>query len=277
MKRIISCLIVLSALISARAFAQQPPLKIILLVFENTNYEQAITEPFLGGVIAKQGVLLTDYHAVAHPSQPNYVALVAGSALGVNSDDNVTLNARNIADLIEADSKTWRVYAEGYPGNCFLGATSGRYARKHNPLVSFVDVQNDPTRCANVTNESSFVSDFTGRQLADFSMYVPDLNDDGHDTGAKYADKWFSAKFGPLLANKQTMDGVLLIVTFDEDDDRPINHIFTAFYGPNVKSGVQLNGHYDHISLLRTIEDLMGLGTLGSGDATATPITGFLL
>jgi hypothetical protein len=274
MKKSIRLLALAICLASGRLYAQ--PQKVILVILENTNYEEAIAQPFLGGVIARQGALATDLHAVGHPSQPNYVALVAGSTLGVHNDSNVRLNARHIGDLLEAKSKSWHVYAEGYPGNCFLGATSGRYARKHNPLVSFINIQNSPDRCANVTDASSFTADFNGRRLADFTMYIPDLDDDGHDTGAKYADNWLSQTFGPLLLNKTAMQDVLLVVTFDEDDDGPTNHIFTAFYGPNVIPGTQLNGHYDHYSLLRTFEDLLGLGSLGQNDAKATPITGFL-
>jgi hypothetical protein len=38
--------------------------------------------------------------------------------------------------------------------------------------------------------------------------------------------------------------------------------------------GAVSDTRYDHYDLLRTIEALLGLGTLGRHDATASPITG---
>jgi hypothetical protein len=253
----------------------EAPEKIVLVILENTSFADAVAAPFIGGVIAKQGVLLTDYHAISHPSEPNYLALVGGSTFAITDNNNHIVQADSVADLLEANAKSWHVYAEGYPGRCFLGATRGRYALKHNPLLSFSNIQNDANRCANVTDAKNFVNDFTHRRIADFTMYIPDLDNDGHDKGVKYADNWLSKTFGPLLQNTAAMQGVMVVVTFDEGDG-PTNHVFTALYGPGVKAGMQISARYDHYSLLRTIEDIFGLGSLGKGDSMATSITGFL-
>src|SRR3989442_14338307 len=76
--------------------------KIMIVVFENTDYPHALGRPFFGK-LAKEGALLAGYYAVAHPSQPNYIALVAGDTMGVSSDRNATLDALNLADLLEAN------------------------------------------------------------------------------------------------------------------------------------------------------------------------------
>src|SRR5262249_38710208 len=115
--------LVAALLLAGAEVHADPPQKIILVILENTDYLDAVTAPFLGGVLASQGVLLTDYHAIGHPSQPNYIALVSGSTYGVTNDNNKIVNGQNIADLLEAKGKSWHVYAEGYPGPCFLGAT----------------------------------------------------------------------------------------------------------------------------------------------------------
>src|SRR5262249_29701624 len=116
--------------------------KIMVVVLENTDYDDAIEQPFLASLV-KRGLLLTHFTAVAHPSQPNYIAMVAGSSFGVRSDGNVDLDQRHIGDLLEAKGLQWKVYAEGYPGGCFLGARAGSYVRKHVPFLSFKSVQND--------------------------------------------------------------------------------------------------------------------------------------
>jgi hypothetical protein len=62
--------------------------KVMVVVLENTDYEDAIEQPFLNSLI-KRGVLLTNFTAEAHPPQPNYVASVSGSTHRVTSDANV--------------------------------------------------------------------------------------------------------------------------------------------------------------------------------------------
>jgi acid phosphatase len=108
----------------------------MVVVLENTNYEDAIEQPFSASLI-KRGELLTNFAAEAHPSQPNYIALVSGSIRGVTSDANVDLDQRHLGDLLEAKGLQWKVYAEGYPGGCYLGAHTGTYVRKHVPFLSF--------------------------------------------------------------------------------------------------------------------------------------------
>jgi phospholipase C len=269
------------ALACAAVSAQAAPSfrRVVIVMLENANYEDAVQQPFLKDFAAR-GALLTNYHAVAHPSQPNYVALTAGTHDGVFGDGNVTLDARNIADLLEAKGKTWKAYAEGYPGNCFLGSSEGTYARKHVPFLSFQDITSDASRCANVVDASSFAGDAARGTLPDYSFFVPDLNDDGHDTDVATADRWLSATFGTLLNDPSFMKGTLFVITFDEDDFflragvMVDNHIYAALAGDMVAPGATSDAAYDHYSLLRTVEDGLGLGTLGQNDAQATPIAG---
>ena len=252
-----------------------PPRKIILIIFENTSYKDAMTQPFFAN-FADHGALLTNYFAIGHPSQPNYLAMVSGSTFNVADDGEVDLNSDHLGDLLEAKGRSWHVYAEGFPGQCNLKDRVKKYARKHNPLISFVNIQNNPSRCANITDSSSFVRDFSAQHLADFSMYIPDQENDGHDTGVAFADKWFNHIFSPLLQNSSAMNGVMVVATFDEDDNTQANHVYTAFYGPDVIPGTRLDTPCNHYNLLRTIENLFALGDLGREDAKASAITGFL-
>jgi acid phosphatase len=100
------------------------------------------------------------------------------------------------------------------------------------------------------------------------------LKDDGHDTGVAFADRWFERVFGPLMKNPQFMRGMLLVVTFDESAGNADNHIYTALYGAGVEPGSASDADYDHYSVLRTIEDTLGTGTLRQKDASAHAITG---
>ncbi|MHB2027076.1 MAG: alkaline phosphatase family protein [Elusimicrobiota bacterium] len=267
----------------AAAAGKAPPRfrRVMIVVFENTDFKRALAQPFMRRLAAR-GALLTDFYAETHPSQPNYIALVSGSPHGVTGDDPVTVRAKNVADLLQARGKTWKAYAEGYPGRCFLGARAGAYARKHMPFLSFADIQDSPARCARVVPAAELSRDIARRSLPDYMLYIPDLNDDGHDTSPEYADGWMSGRLGPLIKNPEFMKGTLLVLTFDEDSrgrddrgrDRNHNRICTVLYGDMVRPGSSSNRRYDHYSLLRLAEDAWGLGRLGSGDAGADSISG---
>jgi len=245
--------------------------KVVYIVLENAGYSEAVSQEYLAQ-FAKRGALLGAFHAESHPSQPNYIAMVAGATLGVSGDRPVNLDARHIGDVLEEAGKTWKVYAQGYPGNCFLGATRGKYARKHVPFLSFKSVSTNPQRCANVTDDSGFAAALKAGALPDLSFFVPDLDNDGHDTSVDHAGRWLSAYLDPLL--KDLASDTLIVVTFDEDDGGDGNQIYTALFGAAVAPGSVSNAPYDHYSLLRTIEGALGLGSLGQGDDGAAPITG---
>jgi hypothetical protein len=68
------------------------------------------------------------------------------------------------------------------------------------------------------------------------------------------------------------MRGTLVVVTFDENAGSGDNHIYTVLVGSMVEPGTVNPAAYDHYSLLRTIEDNFGVGTLGREDARAASI-----
>lgn len=275
MTPLLSLWLALAGVSPAAARMAAPPSfkKVMIVVLENTDYKKALAQPFLAQ-LTKGGALLADYHAVTHPSQPNYVAMISGDTQGVWSDGNFDLNARHIGDLLEAKGKTWKTYAEGYPGNCFLKKRSGKYVRKHAPFLSFKNVSGDPGRCANIVEASALDADIRNQTLPDYSLYIPDMDNDGHDTGPAYADRWLSSAFKARLNDPRFMRDMLFVVTFDEDEGGGRNQVFTLLYGPGVVPGAVSSDRCDHYSLLRTIEDAFGLGTLGLKDAAASPFTG---
>ena len=104
--------------------------------------------------IAEQGIVLTNYNGITHPSQPNYIAAVAGSDFGIADDDyyDIPANVTTIFDLIENMGLTWKSYNEGIPAFGWTGFASnnGSYVRKHNPAISFDSIGLNQTRSANV-------------------------------------------------------------------------------------------------------------------------------
>ena len=242
----------------------------IFVLFENTNYEDAARQPFFKA-LNDSGAHLSKLTALTHPSQGNYIALTSGSLNGVSGDGKFDLNVDSIADLLEAKNLTWKVYAEGFPGNCFKGASSGLYARKHNPYMSYLNINSNPSRCANIVEASQFDRDAANETLPNYVFYIPNNKNSGHDTNVAYADKWYGQKFSRYVSDPNFMNNTVLISTFDENGGGGKNQIYTSIVGPTVKPGVY-GESLTLYSLLRLIELNWNLGNLGKQDATANPV-----
>ncbi|MBC7430262.1 MAG: hypothetical protein H7336_16730 [Bacteriovorax sp.] len=248
--------------------------KVVWIVFENTNYAQALAQPDFKK-LAKSGVLFTNLTAEVHPSQGNYIAMIAGSKLGVSNDNVVDLKDTHVGDLLEKANLRWKVYAENFPGKCFIGKSSGQYERKHVPFMSFLDVTQNSSRCMNVEDAIAFSDDFKKGALPEFSMYIPNMKNDGHDTGVDYAGKWLNNTFGTILSAPEKLGDVLFIVTFDESGpSSPNNQIYTVLVGSKIKAGTQNAQTIHHPALLKMIEDEFGIGNLGREDLKAPVIKG---
>lgn len=269
MKKLLLALLWIQFMIPTYAFAAHFN-KVLVIVFENTEYQKAVTQPFFFSLM-KEGAIFSNFKAATHPSQGNYVAMIAGSTFGILSDKNIDLNERHIGDLLEESHRDWKIYAEGFPGNCFSGKTSGNYARKHVPFLSFTNVTANPTRCAKVTEAKEFFSDFESGKLKDFSMFVPNLKNDGHDTGVAYGDVWFKKNFDSILHSPKFPKDLLVVVTFDEGVTLT-NQIYTLFFGAGVAKGSKSDKPNNFYTLLRTYEDELGIGSLNQNDMKARAI-----
>jgi hypothetical protein len=257
----------------------QPPLgwseikRVFIVVLENTDQPAAAAQPFFTS-LEKESAVLTNSYGITHPSQPNYIGLVSGDVQGVTTNDEVEVEAQHIGDLLKAKGKTWKAYAEDYPGNCFLDKSNAFYVKRHVPFLSFVNVAESPTECAKVVPSGELDKDVQAGTLPDYSLYIPNNLNNGHDTSVLYADQWLSQRFGPLIKNKAFMDGTLLVITFDESGGGNSNQIHTLLYGAGVKAGTTSSQCYDHYSLLASIEKIFNLGTLNKRDSFAKIIDG---
>src|SRR5260370_42315339 len=110
---------------------------------ENHAYGDIIgnpAAPFINA-LARRGAVFTRSSAVAHPSEPNYLALFSGAPQGV-SDDSCphTFRAPNLGADLAAARRSFTGYAENLPAVGSPVCVSGSYARKHVPLVNFANV-----------------------------------------------------------------------------------------------------------------------------------------
>jgi acid phosphatase len=252
------------------------------LIFENTDYSTAEANPTFQQIQnLNNNRLLTNYEAMTHPSLPNYLASIAGSFFGISDDGSPSthnLSAPTVLDLLESKGLTWKMYAENYPGNCFTGATNGiphSYAAKHVPAIYFQSINTNPTRCANIVPATEFETDFQAGNLPDWWYYVPNLDNDAHDTSLAYAASYLQSTWLPRFTNASFTTGLAMVLTFDETaSSTGPNHVYAALIGGAVSAGAKTdNTAYNHYSLIKTVENNWNLGSLGTNDVSATPIT----
>ena len=250
---------------------------VVVVVFENHEATSIAGNPEAPtfNALARRYARLTSYDAVAHPSLPNYLALVSGSTHGITSDrTNCVFRAQSLADTLAAAGKTWKTYAEGLPYPGFTGGSSGRYAKKHDPFLYFRDVADSRARRERVVPLTRLGRDLARRRLPDFSLVIPDLCDDMHDCSVATGDAWLKAHVVPLLSSPELSGGVVFVV-FDEGttDLGGGGRIEALALGPAVQRGSRFGKATNHYGLLRTIEDAWHLPRLGLS-STATPIGG---
>src|SRR5438445_4197890 len=54
------------------------------------------------------------------------------------------------------------------------------YERKHNPFISYLDVQSNPARIANIVDFSEFATDLASGNVPDYVWISPDQCNDMH-------------------------------------------------------------------------------------------------
>ncbi len=250
---------------------------VVVVVFENHEESAIASDPAAKTfrALGRRYARLASYDAVAHPSLPNYLALVSGSTHGITSDcTGCVVHGRNLADTLAAAGKTWKTYAEDLPHAGFTGAYAGRYAKKHDPFLYFADVAGSRSRRDRVVPFTQLARDLAAGRLPDFSLLVPNLCDDMHDCPVATGDAWLEAHVAPLLRSPVLAGGVVFVV-FDEgtSDAGGGGHVEALALGPAVRPGSVFLRPTDHYGLLRTIEDAWRLPRLGQS-RTATPIGG---
>jgi hypothetical protein len=245
---------------------------VVWIVMENKRYEQIVgssTAPHINDLIAKCG-LATSFHAEAHPSLPNYVAMTSGSTQGISDDSGPSSHRLNVPSIFSQLGSGWRSLEESMPANCAL-SDSGLYAVRHNPAAYYTNIS---SQCAAQDVPLSDPPDLSAR----FTFITPNECSDMHscpsggDAQSQIAngDRWLAQWMPKILDSPQYQAGdTAVFITWDEDDYSSDQHIATLVLAPSVAPGYQSATTFNHYSMLRTAEEILGLPFLGSA-ASAT-------
>jgi len=266
---------------SQAAGRAQRPAHLIVVMEENHSFEQIIgsrSAPFLNG-LAGHGTLLTDYHAITHPSLPNYVALLSGNTPIHRDCGTCTFTGPTLVDQLEARHLSWAAYLQGLPRPCSGVSYSGAYSGAVDPFMHTADIRHHPSRCDRVLPFSRFPTDLAAGRLPTVVFVMPNLRNDMHSSTVAVGDAWLRRLVGQLQASPVWWHDTRLVVTFDEGARSDVRsccdglgrggRIPTIVAGPRIPQGRNATP-YTHYSLLRSIEAAYGLAFLGHADDPAT-------
>jgi phosphatidylinositol-3-phosphatase len=249
------------------AAALPQPAHVVIVVEENRSEGNIIgskSTPFITA-LAANGANMAQSFAETHPSEPNYLALFAGSTFGVTKDACPVNGGAvpNLGSELLAAGYTFIGYAEGLPAVGSTVCSAGKYARKHVPWANFTNVP-----AANSLPFSAFpMGNYAS--LPTVSFVIPNNDDNMHDGSIAQGDAWLSRELSGY-ANWAVANNSLLVVTWDEDDGGPRNQIPTVIYGAHVQPG-SYSEPISHYSVLSTCEQMYGLPKTGNA-ANAAPI-----
>jgi hypothetical protein len=232
------------------------PDHIVVVLEENHGYLQIIGNPDAAYInsLAAIGMLFTNYHAVGHPSQPNYFALFSGSTQGATGDGEYLFpNTPTLGGELQ------------HAGYSFVGYAEAPADRDHTPWVSFGDSQWASQ------SFSQFPTDHSA--LPTVSFVSPNSQNNMHDGTIAQGDQWLKANLS-AYASWAMSHNSLLIVTFDEDQGTRNNQVATIVVGAGVAAGRSAN-RVDHFALLHTIEVFYHLPPLGASELA--PVMKFAL
>jgi acid phosphatase len=258
---------------------------VFTIVMENkslNDIQGSASAPFINSLI-KGNALAAGYHdPYIHPSEPNYIWMVAGENFGILDDKDPIAHSidstSHLADQLEHAGLSWKSYQESMGDGC--GVTShGAYAAKHNPFVYFTDINGwdgskfqFSQRCVDhVVDYKQFDADLAANALPRYAFITPNLDNDMHDGSVAQGDAWLAREVPKILGSDAFNNGGVLFLLWDEGsgtlskgDDPPFIVI-----SPNAKQGYVSNVEYDTSSYLKTVQQILGLESLPCDAAAA--------
>jgi phosphatidylinositol-3-phosphatase len=186
--------------------------------------------------------------------------------------------------------------AVGAPDDTQKARVGDQYAARHNPFVYFHSVIDSPSCAEDDVPLTALPGDLASEASTPNLVYVtPNLCHDAHDApcvdgepgGLASADAWLRTWVPRITSSPAFRQDGLLVITFDESDgaqsdasaccgegpgpNTPLpgitglggGRIGALVISPFVAPNSWNDTPYNHYGLLRTIEDLNGLGHLG--------------
>jgi hypothetical protein len=265
--------------------------RVFVIAMENKDpsdiYGNAGDAPYINGALLPRYAHATAFGDALPrlPSEPHYVWMEAGTNVFADhtftsdlkpSAQNSTASRDHLVSQIAATGGklTWMSYQEGIgdaTGACPI-ESAGFYHPRHNPFVFFQDVAGNPpardaAECAAHHRDfAAFAADLASGNLASYNFITPDLCHDMHGASGcpttnkiRAGDDWL-AGFLPPLIDFVNAEGGVVFLTWEEAGRSGLMPFIAI--GPDVKPGYAGALAYTHSSMLKTVEEMLGLPLL---------------
>ncbi|MEA2423766.1 MAG: phosphatidylinositol-3-phosphatase [Thermoleophilaceae bacterium] len=186
--------------------------------------------------------------------------------------------------------------APGQPDDTQTAKPNDQYAARHNPFVYFHSLLDSGACAANDVPLTQLSTDLgAAATTPNLAFITPNLCHDGHDTpcvngepgGLQSADAFLQNWIPQIQASPAYSEGSLIVVAFDEAESGDATACCGEMPGPNTvnpggptpgpgggRTGMVLIGQhiaagttnatpYNHYALLRSLENIFGVGYLG--------------
>jgi PKD repeat protein len=261
---------------------------VFVMYLENENGSSVLSQGPFEKYLSEKYAFATHYYAACHPSAPNYLTSTSGWPFQCGSDNYHAYSSGNIFAEAQSANLSWGDFSESMPTACDTQDhfNPGLYVAHHNPAVFYDNIVNNATLCdSHDQNFSAWYADVNSSSIPNFAFFAPNMNDDGHQTGIAFADKWLKSFLSPYL-NATWFSSSVWFVTWDESTpgdgsgySTPAynphgGYVYMAAVSPYAHSGNSLTTDASHFNLLTTEQWLLGItGTTGQpGDnVTAFP------
>ncbi|HEU4729622.1 MAG TPA: alkaline phosphatase family protein [Kofleriaceae bacterium] len=248
---------------------------VFTIVMENKSQRDILGNkdaPFINSLASQNAVAAGYRDALIHPSEPNYIWMVAGQNFGIR-DDNAPIDHHlstrsHLADQLDMQHVSWKAYMESMGAPCGL-VSRYPYEPKHNPFVYFDDLNGwDGTafqpsqRCTDhVVDYSELDRDLAAGTVPRYVFITPNMVDDMHDGSVAHGDAWLAQELPKILGSDAFNRGGVVFLTWDEGsnnaDDPPMIVI-----SPHARRGMVSQTAFDTSSYLKTVQKILGLEML---------------
>ena len=288
---VLSCGILLSPVFRAQSSQLTNVQTVFIIVMENKGWDQIHGNadcPYINNTLLPMASRAERYFTPydLQPSEPNYIWLEAGTNFGILDDELPAINhissTNHLVTQLEKAGISWKTYQESYNPNDDPRNDNRPYVARHNPFVFFDDVANDQARLAShVRPYSELAADLQRNAVARYNFITPNLTNDMHSLAPgsgskeKQGDDWLARELPAILSSATYSNKGALFITWDEDSNGPIGLILLS---PLAKwRGYSNNIDYTHSSLLRTLQEIFGVGPLLGDAANATDLSDLFL
>jgi len=216
----------------------------------------------------------------SHSQSPNYA--------------DHTITSRSLIDQLEEKHLTWKGYFESIPLDnlkavVYPSPERALYAVKHNGFMNFKRVQDDPNLAKKIVGLEQLSQDLKSGNVPNYSHIILNQCHEMHglpecrdlEQLIKTGDTQIGQIVQQITSSKlwSSSDNNAIIITWDEDNNPPVKTGEQGCCGFDLKSSANFGGGhiptivitnhgprgvvdstpYNHYSLLRTIENVLGI------------------